>query len=55
MIPNVYFIFDVITKCGIVISSVACGYKAFACISDRVSEVFSGCINASVGCYIKVL
>ena len=55
MIPIMYLVFDVLAKCGIVMSSVACRYKAFACISDRVSKVFSGRINASVGCYIEVL
>lgn len=55
MVSCFYELFYWPTKCGIIVSYVTCGNSAFVCVSDGVSEVFSGRINTSVVCYIEVL
>ena len=49
MFPNLYHVFYVWCKGGVIVSDVTCGYKVFVCGGDNVSDVFCGCIYGREG------
>ena len=55
MVSCLYFKFNVSTKCWIVVSSVACRYIVFVCLSEGVREVFCSRIYIRIGGYVEVL
>ena len=54
MFPNLYHVFYVSCKGGVIVSDVTCGDKVFVCVSDDVSDVFCGCIYGREGVEVEL-
>ena len=55
MFACLYHVFYVGCECEVVVSDVTCGYVAFVCVSDNVSEVFCGSIYGREGVDVVIL